>query len=206
MAGNLTGIVLAVSISVAAILFAFYKFVFLRNPARAAPKGNNIVSPADGKIINIVKIDKAKVRIKKGLIGKVNALCSDVDAGYLISIFMSIFDVHVNRAPIDGEVVSVKHKDGKFFMAFDPEKSLLNESNEIIIKSKIGRIKVIQIAGFIARRILCFVKEKQKINKGESFGMIVIGSQVCLIIPKKVRLRAGVGDKVRAGETVLGEF
>lgn len=206
MAGDLIGIVGVISISVVAILLVFYQFVFLRNPHRAAPGGNNIVSPADGRIINIMKIDDSNLRIKKGLMGKVDALCSDVDAGYLVSIFMSIFDVHVNRAPIDGEVVGVKHRDGRFFMAFDKEKSLLNESNEIIIKSEIGRIKVIQIAGFIARRIQCFVKEKQKINKGESIGRIVIGSQVCLIIPKKVRLVVNVGGKVRAGETILGEF
>ncbi len=189
-----------------ALVLLFYRLVFLRDPERTVTPGNNLVAPADGKIINIIKIDKDNVKIKKGLIGKVNTLCSDVDAGYLISIFMSIFNVHINRAPIDGEVISIEHKEGKFFMAFDTEKSLLNESNEIILSTKIGKIKVIQVAGFIARRIQCFLKEKQKINKGDRIGRIVIGSQVCLIIPKNVRLAVKVGDKVKAGETVIGEF
>ena len=197
MISSLTGI---------ALVLLFYRLVFLRDPERTVTPGNNLVAPADGKIINIIKIDKDNVKIKKGLIGKVNTLCSDVDAGYLISIFMSIFNVHINRAPIDGEVISIEHKEGKFFMAFDTEKSLLNESNEIILSTKIGKIKVIQVAGFIARRIQCFLKEKQKINKGDRIGRIVIGSQVCLIIPKNVRLAVKVGDKVKAGETVIGEF
>jgi len=201
MAVTLISIFLAIFI----LLLMFYKFVFLRDPDRNIPNGNNLVAPADGRIINIIEIKESNIKIKKGF-GRVNALCSDVDAGYLISIFMSIFNVHVNRAPIDGEIASVKHNAGKFFMAFDFENSLLNESNEIIIKSKIGKIKMIQIAGFIARRIECFAKEKQKVNKGDRIGRIIIGSQISLILPKKVRLRVKIGDKVKAGETILGEF
>lgn len=190
------------------ILFLlFYKFIFLREPKRRIPSGDNIVAPADGKIINIIKIGKEKLGIKKGLIGKVNVLCSDVTReGYLISIFMSLFNVHVNRAPIDGEVISIKHDKGRFFMAFDIKKSFFNESNEIIMKTKIGKIKIVQIAGFIARRIECFVKEKQKINKGDKIGRIVMGSQVSLILPNRVNLLVKAGDRVKAGETILGEY
>lgn len=187
------------------LFLLFYKFIFLRDPKRKIPSGNNIVAPADGKIINIVKIDKKDLKIKKGF-GKVNVLCSDViKEGYLVSIFMSLFDVHVNRAPISGEVISIKHKKGRFFMAFDIEKSFFNESNEITMKTRIGKIKIIQIAGFLARRIECFVKKNQKVNKGEKIGRIIIGSQVSLILPKKVKLLAKVGDKVKAGETVIAE-
>ena len=195
------------TISILILFLLFYQFIFLRDPERKIPSGGNIVAPADGKIINIVKIDKKNLKIKKGLIGKINVLCSDVvKEGYLISIFMSLFNVHVNRAPIDGEIINIKHKKGKFFMAFDIEKSFFNESNEIIIKTKIGKIKIIQIAGFIARRIGCFVKKNQKINKGDRIGRIVIGSQVSLILPKKVKLLVRKGDKVIAGETLLGEY
>lgn len=190
------------------ILFLlFYEFIFLRDPEREIPSGNNIVAPADGKIINIIKINKEKLGIKKGLIGKVNVLCSDgIREGYLISIFMSIFNVHVNRAPIDGEVINIRHKRGKFFMAFDIEKSFLNENNEVIMKTKIGKIKIIQIAGFLARRIECFVKKNQKVNKGDKIGRIVVGSQVSLILPDNVKLSVKVGDNVRCGETILAEF
>lgn len=184
----------------------FYRLIFLRDPERETPAGNNIAAPADGKIINIVKIDKEKLKIRKGFIGKVNVLCSGVTKeGYLLSIFMSLFDVHVNRAPADGEIISVKHKKGRFFMAFNIEKSFFNESNEIIMKTSIGKIKIIQIAGFIARRTESFVKEKQKVNKGDRIGRIIIGSQVSLVLPNKVRLLVKKGDKVRAGETILAE-
>lgn len=197
--------ILFLIISLFVLFLLLYKFVFLRDPERRIPSGNNLVAPADGKIINIVKIGKRDLRINKGLMGKVDVLCSDViKEGYLISIFMSLFDVHVNRAPIGGEIVGVKHRKGKFFMASDIEKSFLNESNEIVMKTKIGRIKIIQIAGFLARRIECFVKENQKINKGGRIGRILIGSQVSLILPDKVSLLVKKGDKVRAGETIIG--
>ncbi len=193
------------TIFIVLIIFSllFYKFIFLRDPKRKIPSGNNIVSPADGKIINIVKIKKGNLKIKKGF-GKV--LSNTLTESYLISIFMSLFNVHINRAPIDGEIPSIKHNKGKFFMAFNVEKSLLNENNEIIMKTKIGKIKIIQIAGFLARRIQCFVKKNQKVNKGKKIGRIVIGSQVTIILPKKVKLLIKVGDKVKAGETIIAEY
>jgi len=199
-------IILFFIVSICVLFLLFYQFIFLRDPKREVPSGGNVVAPADGRVINIVKIDKKKLKIEKGFMGKVNILCSDViKEGYLVSIFMSIFDVHVNRAPVEGEIISIKHNKGRFFMAFDIEKSFLNENNEIIIKSRIGKIKIIQIAGFLARRIECFVKEKQKVNKGERVGRIIIGSQVSLILPKNVRLLVKVGDKVKAGKTVIAE-
>ena len=91
-------------------------------------------------------------------------------------------------------------------MAFDVEKSFLNESNEIVMMTKLGKIKIIQIAGFLARRIKCFIKEKQNVNKGERIGMISLGSQVSLILPDKIRLRVKIGDRVKAGETIIGEY
>jgi len=201
------GFILYIILLLFVLFLLFYLFIFLRDPERDIPSGNNITAPADGKVISIIKVGKGNVELKKGLIGRVKILSSDVvNEGYLISIFMSLFNVHVNRAPINGKVISVKHKSGKFFMAFDVEKSFLNESNEIVMMTKLGKIKIIQIAGFLARRIKCFIKEKQNVNKGERIGMISLGSQVSLILPDKIRLRVKIGDRVKAGETIIGEY
>jgi len=178
----------------------FLKF-FLRDPERNVPK-QGIVAPADGRVIKIMEISEENLKIKKG-IAMIQTL-NNINAHYLISIFMSPFDVHVNRAPIDGNVMTIKHKPGKFFAAYDFEKSLENESNEIILETKIGKIKIIQIAGFLARRIQCFVKPNQKINKGDKIGRIIIGSQVTLLVPK-VELNVKVGDHVKAGETIIAK-
>ena len=190
------------------LLIVLFLINFYRDPKRKIPSGSNAVSPADGKIINILKINKNKARIKKGVIGKIETLTEDIAKEcYVISIFMNPFDVHVNRAPIDGKVISIKHKKGKFFAAYDIEKSLSNEKNEIIIENEeIGKIKVIQIAGFLARRIICSAKKNEKVNKGQKIGKIVLGSQVTLILPaKKINLRVKKGQKVKAGSTIIAD-
>lgn len=190
------------------LLTALFLINFYRDPKRKILPGNNIVSPADGKIINILRINADKIKVKKGLLGKIETLTKDIAKEcYVISIFMNPFDVHVNRAPMDGKVVSVKHEKGKFFAAYDIEKSLSNEKNEIIIENKkIGRIKVIQIAGFLARRIICSVKKNEKVNKGQKIGKIVLGSQVTLILPsKKINLRVKKGQRVKAGATIIAD-
>lgn len=190
------------------ILIVLFLLNFYRDPKRKIPKGNNIVSPADGKIIQILKIKKNNLRIKKGLIGKINTLTKDIGKEcYLISIFMSPLDVHINRAPIEGEIKSIKYSEGKFFAAYDIKKSLQNEKNEILIKNnELGNVKVIQIAGFLARKIKCFVKENQKINKGQKIGAIVLGSQVTLLFPTKVNLNVKKGEMVKAGSTIIANL
>ena len=151
----------------------FYKFIFLRNPERKIPSGKNIVSPADGRVILIQKFSNKEIKINKGFVGKIKTLTSDIaDKGYIVSIFMNLFNVHVNRSPINGKIISLKHTKGKFYNAADIEKSLLNEKNELIIENKELKIKVIQIAGLVARRIICFKKENEKINKGERIGIV----------------------------------
>ena len=123
---------------------------------------------------------------------------------------MNLFDVHVQRSPIEGTILSIKHVSGKFKNAVYGNKfenGIENEKNEIIIKNKrLGKIKVIQIAGVLARRIECFVKENKKVNKGEKIGRIVMGSQVSLILPKKVKLIVTKGGKVKAGESIIAEY
>ena len=189
------------------IIIILFLINFYRDPERKIPEGNNIVSPADGKIINIIDTKDDEVKIKKGLFGKIKTIAKDIaNDCYVVSIFMSPLDVHVNRAPISGIVKSTKYSKGKFFEAYDFEKSLENEKNEIIIQNKKIKIKVIQISGFLARRIKCNIKKNQKVNKGQRIGMIVLGSQATLVIPKKVVLKVKLNERVKAGETVIADL
>ncbi len=190
------------------VILSIFIINFYRDPERKIPKGKNIVAPADGRVISIKKKKKKEIKIKKGVVGKVNLLCSDVAKEcYVISIFMSPFDVHINRAPISGTIKSIKHTKGRFFGAYNLEKSLQNEKNDIIIQNKDIKIKVIQIAGFLARRIECYVRKNQKVNKGEKIGMIKLGSQATIVLPKgEVDLKVKLSDKVKAGETIMAEM
>lgn len=196
--------------AVLALLIGIFLLNFYKDPKRKIPKGNNIVSPADGKIISIIDTSKQSLTVSKGLIGKIRTTSRDVaDKCYAISVFMSPLDAHINRAPIAGTVKSVNHTKGKFFKAYDLERSFENEKNEIIIENKSMKVKVIQIAGFLARRVICNVKINQKLNKGQKIGMIALGSQTTIIIPKIIhygmKLKIKVDDRVKAGETVIAE-
>jgi len=187
-----------------AFLIAIFLLNFYKDPERKIPKGSNIVSPADGKVISIIDTTNRSIIINKGFFGKIKAYTKDVSGQcYAISIFMSPIDAHYNRAPIEGTIKSVKHTKGSFFKAYDLEKSLENEKNEIIIQNRQLKIKVIQIAGFLARRIICYVKANQKVNKGDKIGMIALGSQATVIMPKSVKLKVKVHDKVKAGHTII---
>ena len=194
-------------LAIGIILLGLFLLNFYRDPKRTIPKGNNIVAPADGTVISIVKVSKKNIKISKGLLGKISTLTKEIaNECYAISIFMSPFDVHINRAPISGTIKSVRHEKGNFFRADDIEKSLSNEKNEIVIENRKLKVKVIQIAGFIARRILCYVKPNQKVNKGNKIGMIALGSQTTVILPANIGLRIGLNSKVKAGETVIAEL
>ncbi len=202
------GVVLIV-IFIAVLLLILFLLNFYKDPKRKIPLGNSIVSPADGKIIRILKTKNNRIKVDKGLLGKIETLTKDVAKEcYVISIFMSPFDVHINRAPIEGKIESIKHEKGRYFAAFDLKKSLMNEKNEIIITNKkIGKIKLIQIAGFLARRIVCSISEDKKVNKGQKIGRIVLGSQVTLVLPsKKIKLKVKNKQKVTAGNTIIAEL
>lgn len=174
-------------LSVLMFVFLAFTIFFFRDPEREI--GKNIVSPADGKVIKIEKIKD-----------------SDVGDSIKVSIFMSILDVHVNRMPMDGKILKIERVEGNFFPAYS-EESEKNEKNIILAETKIGKIKIIQIAGIFARRIVCYVKEGENIAKGERIGMIKFGSRVDLILPKdKVRLRIRVNDKLRAGVDEIAEL
>ena len=196
----------AIIIGILALLIVSFLLNFYRDPERKIPEGSNIVSPADGRVISIIDTSKKEIKVSKGLFGKINVYTKDIaNECYAVSIFMSPLDVHINRSPIGGTIKSIKHTKGKFFRAYDLEKSLENEKNEIIIQNKNIKIKVIQIAGFLARRIICHVNPDQKVNKGEKLGMIALGSQATMIMPKGVNLKIALGDKVEAGSSIIAE-
>lgn len=171
------------------------------------PKGNNLVSPACGKILKILKVsDNTDLKIEKGILGIVRSTAKGIiENGYIISIFLRVYDNHINRAPLDGHVISVKHSLGKFKPA-SSLRAFENEKAEIVLDSAIGKVKIIQIAGLIARRIETFIAPGDVVEKGKSIGLIKLGSQVSMIIPDRVKLKVREGQKVEAGETIIGEL
>jgi phosphatidylserine decarboxylase len=171
---------------------------FFRDPQRS-PGGKGIVSPADGRILPVIR---AIPPPELGL-GPLPRL--------KISIFMSIFDVHVNRIPCDGTVTALAYRPGKFFNASFDKASLYNERMSIRMAVESGKgaqtdIGVVQIAGLIARRIECGLQEGQKVCRGDRFGIIRFGSRLELFLPEDFRIAAQEGQRVRAGQTVLAEF
>jgi phosphatidylserine decarboxylase len=179
-------------VALAAAVLALFFVNFFRDPERVTPTAPGLViSPADGKVI-IVEPDLDEPRFLKSRAAK-------------ISVFMSPLDVHVNRAPLDGEIVGVHYNAGKYFAAYAEKASLDNEQNAIVMRAADGRgLAFVQIAGFLARRIVCRVKPGDICRRGERVGMIKLGSRVDIFIPGNVDLSVKLGDRVRAGETVLG--
>jgi phosphatidylserine decarboxylase len=175
----------------ASMLLTAFVLYFFRDPERIASEDEDaIVSPADGKVILIEKVfDERYVK----------------EHVYKISIFMNIFNVHVNRVPFPGKVSKVIYTPGTFYSANTERSSLGNESCAVVMETAGGRkIAFVQIAGLIARRIVCWVIGGDELIKGERFGLIRFGSRVDLYLPLQTQLEISKGQKVRAGETVLG--
>lgn len=168
--------------------FALY---FFRDPERVAPASDDaMVSPADGKVILIEKIIDDQY-----LLGQV----------YKVSIFMNIFNVHVNRAPVNGAVEKILYSPGKFYSADSDRGAMHNEHCAVLVRSASGhRMAFVQVAGLIARRIVCWLETGDQVQRGQRFGLIRFGSRVDLYIPAQTQLEVSVGQKVKAGETVLG--
>ncbi|MDP7323494.1 MAG: phosphatidylserine decarboxylase [Candidatus Woesearchaeota archaeon] len=202
---------MALGISIAFIvigaLIVFYYFVFKRDPAVQTPQGKNIVSPTSGKVIAIISSNNLEsIEIKKGMMGKIKTIASEVAKEYtIVSIMMTPLDVHFQYAPISGTIISTKHISGTFVNAVSTQSLdiLENENNEILIKGSNYKIKVIQIAGFLARRINCYVSKNQKVDKGEKIGFIDLGSQVSLILPSSIKITVKKGQKVIGGQTII---
>lgn len=188
------------------VMFSVIAFImqFFRDPNRKIPHNNGlIVAPADGKILK-GKIDRVQtVHYEDPLM---EYILSPGGKGILISTFMSPFDVHVNRAPISGKIVKTQHYPGKFKIAM---RNVLteNEKNLIVIDSEYGKVGVIQIAGFVARRIVQYVEVGDQVKTGDRLGMIRFGSRVDLIIPyENTELRVTEGEKPTAGETIIAQM
>jgi phosphatidylserine decarboxylase len=188
-AGMLGWTALAASFGAMALFTAW----FFRNPKRSSPKSDRaVVAPGDGKIIEIC--EELEPRFLK-------------DRRVRISIFLSIFDVHVNRIPCQGTVEQVAYQPGRFLMANRPEATIQNEQNALLIRAVQGvRVLCVQIAGLIARRIVCWVTPGERVSCGERFGLIRFGSRVDVFLPLDTKLYVNVGDHVKGGETVLGEL
>jgi phosphatidylserine decarboxylase len=177
-------------------LLALTLFVasFFRDPEREIPEGENlVVSPADGKVVAI-DADQAVETAPGELFRRV-------------SIFMSPLNVHVNRIPARGEVVAVKHTPGRFLAAYDARAPRENERNEVALRHPKGyRLVFTQVAGMLARRIVCRLRTGQVVEPGERYGLIMFGSRVDVYLPKPASLRVKIGDRVRAGTDVLAEL
>jgi phosphatidylserine decarboxylase len=172
----------------ALLIFAVATFIcyFFRNPERHIPEGENLViSPADGRVVKIHQ---------------------SPDGEQTISIFLNIFDVHVNRSPISGELKELEYKRGKFKAAYDEEASRVNEQNIITIADQDVKVVVRQVAGLIARRVICWKKPGSSLQRGELIGLIRFGSRVDIAVPGKVKILVQVGDQVRGGSSILGEY
>ncbi len=173
------------------ILFSLFIAFFFRNPKRKIPNVQNVIlSPADGRVIHVGECEEDRFLKEKAL---------------KVSIFMSLFDVHLNRTPISGKVVERDYLPGRFLVASVEKSSLLNEQNAMILESE-DRFKIllVQIAGFVARRIVCYAKAGDSMRKGEIFGLIRFGSRVDLYLPTMVKPIVRVGQHVKGGESIIG--
>ena len=164
---------------------------FFRDPIRKAPLNDSLmISPADGKIIRIDKINDDQV-------GK-NAS--------RISIFLNVFNVHVNRIPLRAKVSEVLYKSGGFIAAYDHKASDENERTSILFRTKKFNYRILQIAGLIARRIHCYAEIDREMNQGDRLGFIMFGSRTDIIFPSSVEITVKIGDKVKGGESVIGQI
>ena len=179
-------------IAILPLIITLFMVLFFRDPERKIPEGEGIfVSPADGKVIlvrDVYEKDYLKSESKE------------------ISIFMSLINVHVNRSPCDGKVSIVKHLSGKFLVAHKDAASMKNENTVMVLEGKDGKIVVRQVAGFLARRIVCRAEVGDKLRRGERYGMIKFSSRLDVYLPKDVKIKVKSGDKVKAGETILGQM
>ncbi len=177
------------------IIFLFTLW-FFRDPERIIPKEvredeSYLISPADGKVVEIIEEDERHYRKEKSI---------------RISIFLSPIDVHVNRSPVKGEVEFYEYVPGDYLVAYHPKSSELNEHSRIGVKNKYGKVFFKQIVGILARRIVCEVKVGDKLETGEKFGMMKFGSRMDVAVPTGTEIFIKKGQKVVAGETIIARL
>ena len=194
--GGLAGVAFALGVTWLAwplALITAWMAWFFRDPARFAPAGPAaVICPADGRVVAVEEVDRP-----------------DLPGGRaaMISIFMNIFDVHVNRAPIDGRVVRLAHLPGGYQPADRPGARVDNERQEILIQGEDGRLVLVaQVAGLVARRIECRLAPGELVHRGQRFGMIRFGSRLDVYLPPETRVRVLPGQKVKAGLSLLAEL
>ena len=173
------------------LVLTTFVLCFFRDPERLIPPQENVlVSPADGKILLVEKVD-----VNEFTVGK----------AYKISIFMSVFNVHVNRIPCDGKIDNIIYMPGKFYSADSKKAALKNEYCAAVLTTTKGKtIAFVQVAGLIARRIVCWLEPGDQVDKGKRYGLIRFGSRVDLYLPQDMEITVQPGQKVRGGESVLG--
>jgi phosphatidylserine decarboxylase len=181
-------------VAIPLIVFAILVVNFFRDPERVVPGGDHLVtSPADGKVVAVTDVIVENRFLQRP--------CRRV------SIFMSPLDVHVNRIPVDGVVTLVAHSEGRFHAAFLDKASELNERNAVVVEDARGdRFLFVQIAGQLARRIVCAIAVGDRVKRGERYGMIMFGSRLDLYVPEVVKLHVVIGDRVKAGATIIGSY
>ncbi|MFN0277244.1 MAG: phosphatidylserine decarboxylase [Pyrinomonadaceae bacterium] len=174
-----------VQVWAAAVIFAIvalFMLYFFRDPARVVPSGEGlIVAAADGRVTRIDNDEHSK----------------------LVSVFLSPLDVHINRSPIAGTITSIAYTEGKKLPATSDNSSLVNERNSLVIEGEGITVTCTQIAGILARRIVCWPKEGDNLERGQKFGLIKFSSRTDILMPANVELAVKVGDKVRGGETII---
>ncbi|MGB9851493.1 MAG: phosphatidylserine decarboxylase family protein [Candidatus Kapaibacteriota bacterium] len=178
------------------VFLVFFSFWFFRDPKRNVPllaieDGSIILAPADGKIVEIKEIDEFKILAQKAK---------------QISIFLSPLDVHVNRSPVSGEVIYVEYFPGKYLVAYHPKASEANEHTLVGIKNEFGVVAFKQIAGILARRVVCTLKKGDRVDAGDKIGMMKFGSRMDVLLPVNTRIFVKVGQRVRGGETIIARL
>jgi phosphatidylserine decarboxylase len=191
-AGLIAAAALSIWVAAGLFLLAAANLAFFRNPRRMPPPGDTrIVSPADGRVVEVARISDPE-----GVVGP----------GWRIAVFLSIFDGHVQRAPLSGKVRSVRQSGTGFVAAFNPEASSKNFQTRLDLETDRGdRLAVVQIAGLVARRVLCYAAEGESLVRGEPYGLICYGSRVEIYLPAYATVQVEPGNRVRAGETVVAE-
>lgn len=188
-----TGVLGWTMVAMGAALLTLFVSWFFRNPARVVPQGANlVVAPGDGKVIAIE--EEFEPRFLK-------------DRSIRLTIFLNVFDVHINRIPCEGVVQDVQYQPGLFLVASRPDATLKNEQNALMLQTPKGvKILCVQVAGLIARRIVCWVSASDRVQRGERYGLIRFGSRMDTFLPLGTVIKVAVGDRVKGGETILGEL